>query len=75
MVAKYTSKYPQLSFYVDGALKRFSNGEFNTIQTKEIAVLDGLKDAVRIDDPKVTETNETKTEAKPKTSTRKASTK
>lgn len=76
-MAKYTSRYAQLSFYVDNVLKRFSNGEYNTINAEEIAVLDDLKDAIRVDEPKteVAQTTETKPEAKPRTSTRKASAK
>lgn len=74
-MAKYTSRYAQLSFYVDGVFKRFSNGEYNTTNPRELAVLDELKDAIRVDVPKTEESNEIKTEAKPKTSTRKASAK
>jgi len=58
-MAKYTSQYKSLGFYVKGELKRFSNGEYVTSNKDEIAVLDGLRDAKRIDEPKT----ETKSEA------------
>ena len=58
-MAKYESKYLTLGFYVDNALKRFSAGVYETNDKDEIAVLDGLVDAVKVEEPK--------TEAKPAT--------
>lgn len=46
-MAKYTSQYKELGFYVNGELKRFSNGQFETTDKDAIAVLDGLSDAVK----------------------------
>lgn len=43
-MAKYTSQYKELGFYVNGELKRFSNGQFETTDKDAIAVLDGLVD-------------------------------
>ena len=60
-MAKYTSQYSELMFYVNDELKRFSNGEYNTEDKDEITVLDALIDAKRVDEPKV------QTEAKPAT--------
>lgn len=64
-MAKYTSKYPSLGFYVNGELKQFSNGSYVTDDKDVVAVLDGIIDAVKVDEPK--------TEAKP--APQKASTK
>lgn len=46
-MTKYKSKYPALGFYVDGELRKFSGGEYNTTDKSEIAVLDNLTDAVK----------------------------
>ena len=59
-MAKYTSHYPALMFYVEGKLKRFASGEYVTDDKDEIAVLDALTDAKRVDEPKT----QTQTEAK-----------
>lgn len=64
MMAKFTSRFPKLAFYVNGELKRFNNGQYNTDNQAEIEALIGLADAQRVDEPKVAET---KTEAKPAT--------
>lgn len=71
-MAKYKSHYSSLGFYAKGELKRFSNGEYATEDAEIIAVLNGLKDAIRVDEPKAKADEEPKTEAKPKTSTAKA---
>lgn len=71
-MAKYTSQYPALGFYVNDELKRFSNGEYNTDDRDEMAVLDVLVDVRKVDEPQA------KSEAKPATkapATRKASAK
>lgn len=44
-MAKYTSRYAELSFYVNGELRKFHSGEYRTDDAAEIAVLDGLVDA------------------------------
>lgn len=43
-MAKYTSRYLELGFYVGGDLKRFSNGHYETTNKDELAVLDTLSD-------------------------------
>lgn len=43
-MAKYTSQYKELGFYVNGELKRFSNGQFETSDKDVVAVLDALVD-------------------------------
>ena len=63
-MAKYESKYPTLGFYVNDELKRFSGGAYETDDKDEIAVLDALIDAKRVDEPKV---QAKQTEAKPAT--------
>lgn len=47
-MATYESRYQQLGFYVDGGFRRFSGGLFHTDDPAEMAVLDALSDAVRI---------------------------
>ncbi len=56
-MAKYKSKYPKLGFYVGESLKYFSGGVYETDDKDEIAVLDGIVDAVKVEQPT--------TEAKP----------
>lgn len=63
-MAKYESKYPTLGFYVNDELKRFSGGAYETDDKDEIAVLDALIDAKRVDEPVKTQAQ---TEAKPAT--------
>lgn len=63
-MAKYTSQHKSLGFYVNGVLKKFSNGEYSTENKDDIAVLEQLKDAKRVDEPQA---NESTTEAKPAT--------
>lgn len=60
-MAKYKSKYPKLGFYVGESLKHFSGGIYETDDKDEIAVLDTIIDANRIDEQQT----ETKSEAKP----------
>jgi hypothetical protein len=69
-MAKYTSRYAELGFYVNGEFRQFSYGEFKTDNPDEITVLDKLADAVRVD-------NEVKSEepAAKAPTTRKASAK
>ncbi|QIG62523.1 hypothetical protein [Sporosarcina phage Lietuvens] len=45
-MTKYTSKYKELAFYVDGKRKQFSNGVYDADDKREQAVLNTLKDAV-----------------------------
>lgn len=50
-MATYTSKYAELSFYVNGSERKFSAGKYEAGTQEEIAVLDRLVDAVRVDEP------------------------
>lgn len=50
-MAVYTSKYPSLSFYVEGNRKQFSGGRFFTENKAEIEVLEKVVDAVRVEEP------------------------
>lgn len=58
-MAKYESGYKSLGFYVNDELKRFNNGTYVTDDKDDIAVLDEITDAIRVD--------ETNPEAKPAT--------
>ena len=58
-MALYKSHYPELGFYVNGSLRKFTNGQYKTNDPKEIKVLDALKDAKRVDEPKAEEPRET----------------
>lgn len=66
-MAKYTSKYKSLGFYVNGVHKQFSNGIYETTDKEEIAVLSRVADAVKVDEPQSPQAAEPKTEAKPAT--------
>ncbi|OME86918.1 hypothetical protein BK120_08320 [Paenibacillus sp. FSL A5-0031] len=44
-------RYKELGFYVDGNYRKFSGGFYSTDDAAEIAVLDVITDAVRIDTP------------------------
>lgn len=46
---EFTSRFPELGFYVDGELKKFSGGRYLATSDKEIEVLNGLSDAVRVE--------------------------
>ncbi len=75
-MAKYTSQYPALMFYVNNELKRFSGGVYETGDKDEIEVLDAIIDAKRVDEPKAqTKQTEAVEKPAPKASTRKASAK
>jgi hypothetical protein len=53
-MTKFTSRYVELGFYVDGSYRQFRNGTYVTEDAAEIAVLDGLtSDVTRVDEPKV----------------------
>lgn len=62
-MARYESRYTKLGFYVNDTFKHFLGGVYETDDKDEIAVLDALADAVRVDEPKT----QPKTEAKPAT--------
>jgi len=68
-VAVYESKYAELAFYVDGKLRKFQYGKYQTEDPKEIEVLDKLADVVRVDAKAKAEPKPT--EAKPKTTRKK----
>ena len=75
-MAKYESNYSTLGFYVNDELKRFSGGVYETDDKEEIAILDALIDAKRVDEPKAqTKQTEAVEKPAPKASTRKASAK
>jgi hypothetical protein len=64
-MAEYKSKYLELGFYVKGERKAFINGSYKTENKAEIAALDELTDAVRVDEPKI-EAPTSKPKSKPK---------
>lgn len=49
-MATYQSKYRELSFYVNGKEHAFSSGTYTTDDAEVIETLDGLVDAVRIEE-------------------------
>lgn len=44
-MAKYKSRYPELSFYVDGVERKFSGGVYEAKTAAEVVVLNRLSDA------------------------------
>ncbi|MDQ0168771.1 hypothetical protein [Paenibacillus tundrae] len=44
-MAKYKSRYLELSFYVDGVERKFSGGVYEAKTANEVAVLNRLSDA------------------------------
>lgn len=50
-MAVYESRYSEFGFYVDGVFHKFHGGRYVTEDEKVIAVLDGITDAVRVDEP------------------------
>jgi quercetin dioxygenase-like cupin family protein len=54
-MAKYTSRFPELGFYVNGDHRKFHAGEYITENADENKVLEKLTDAVRVDEPKAEE--------------------
>lgn len=69
-MAKFTSKYPELAFYVGDELRKFYAGEYNTEDKAEIEVLERLTDAQREAEPE-----KPKAEPAPKTSAKTTKTK
>ena len=63
-MATYESRYVELGFYVESQFRKFRNGRYVTDDPKEIAVLDKLVDAVRVDELKQPEP-QTEEPAKP----------
>ncbi|MEK5298624.1 hypothetical protein [Bacillus sp. FSL R5-0659] len=59
-MATFESRYKELTFYVGGAPRKFSDGIYATTDPEEIEVLTALVDAV------CTAKDEPKTEDKPK---------
>jgi hypothetical protein len=49
-MAKYKSRYPELSFYVDGVERKFSGGAYDAKTAEEVAVLNRLSDAEPAED-------------------------
>lgn len=66
-MAKYTSKYKSLGFYVNGVHKQFSNGVYETTDVEEIAVLKRVVDAICVDEEPKTEAKAEPTAPKPAT--------
>lgn len=64
-MAQYKSKFKELGFYVDGDLKRFNHGVYNTDDKAEIAVLDTLSDATKTEEAKPAEKSKPAAKAKP----------
>jgi len=65
-MAKFTSRYRELTFYVDNERKQFANGVYETDDKQTIEALESLKDVQKVaDEPKAT-----KAEAKPKAATK-----
>lgn len=55
-MAKYTSKFKALGFYVNGVHKAFIDGAYETNDADEIATLERVVDAIKQDEaPKQTE--------------------
>lgn len=50
-MAVYKSRYSGLAFRTNGVRRKFVDGRYVTDDKNEIAVLDKLADAVRIDEP------------------------
>lgn len=46
-MAKFTSRFPELGFYVEGVLRKFHSGQYVTEDKAEISVLESLVDTVR----------------------------
>lgn len=84
-MAVYESpRYKSLGFYVNGDFRRFGGGIYRTEDPEEIAVLDGISDAVRVDEvipeavtkePKVPEEPQVVADVKPAAKPRKTSAK
>ena len=73
---EFKSQYKELGFYVKGELKNFSGCRFVTENEDEIAVLESLSDAHRVDkvEPKITQEKKAEEPVKaPKKPARKAS--
>lgn len=68
-MARFESpRYKELGFYVDNEYRKFSGGIYDTEDAEEIAVLSGISDAVRVDEPEeeAVKPARTQTKAKPK---------
>nr|WP_154895294.1 hypothetical protein [Paenibacillus xylanexedens] len=64
-MAKYRSRYPELSFYVDGVERKFSGGVYDAKTAEEVAVLNRLSDA-EPDTEEPAQVDEGQAEEKPK---------
>lgn len=51
-MAKFTSRYPELTFYVDGVARRFTNGIFETGDKSTQDVLKTLTDVKQTEEAK-----------------------
>lgn len=71
MSKNYTSRYPELSFYVNGVERKFKDGVYTAKTPEEIAVLDRLTDVEH--EPQEQPEETVKPAAKPRKGTAKAS--
>jgi hypothetical protein len=74
-MAKFTSKFAKLGFYVDGTRKNFFNGVYHTDDKKEIEILEKMDFVEKEVEEKVEEKAEETVEKKPATSRKKPSAK
>lgn len=65
-MAKYTSRYPELGFYVHNEFRQFYYGRYETDDAGVMAALDTLSDAVRVDVDEVRPEEDVKAPAKRK---------
>lgn len=63
-MAKYTSRFKELAFYVKGERKQFRNGEYETTDKAAVSVLDTLADVKAVVEEEVAP-KAPKAEAKP----------
>lgn len=69
-MAKFTSRFPELGFYVGDDLRKFSAGTYVTDNKEEIETIEKLSDAERVEEPKA---EEPKQATKPKAPAKKSS--
>ncbi|TCM89607.1 hypothetical protein EV294_11272 [Paenibacillus sp. BK033] len=66
-MARFESpRYKELGFYVGDSYRKFNGGIYDTEDAEEIAVLSGISDVVRVDEPEEVKPARTQTKAKSK---------
>jgi hypothetical protein len=66
-MARFESpRYKELGFYVGDNYRKFSGGIYDTDDAEEIAVLSGINDAVRVDEPEEEAVKPARTQTKAK---------